>query len=69
MNDNETYRITLREWRLKYYNGGKPPALITLKRRIDRGQLPGENASGEYVVFCDKNYSPINPNKQTGEKP
>ena len=56
-----TYRILLSEWRNNYYQGNKIPSMITLKRRIQSGILPGTTASGDYIVFCDANYNPVKP--------
>lgn len=53
------YRIPIKQWSAAYYNGGKSPAIATLKRRVDRGILPGSKASGEYVIYCDANYEPV----------
>ena len=55
------YRVLLTEWRIRYYNGGRAPAMATLKKRIDAGIIPGENKTGDYIVFCDGDYTPIQP--------
>lgn len=38
---------------------GTPPTIITLKRRIDRGQLPGEVQGGRYYVLVGPDYAPM----------
>lgn len=61
----QIYRLRLREWSNAYYSGAKKPALITLKRRIDKGVIPGSKASGEYIVYCNAHYEPIQPLQAT----
>ena len=55
------YRVLLREWRNNYYNGNTKPNLTELKRRIYTGILPGSNASGDYIVYCDAHHEPTHP--------
>lgn len=56
----KTYRVQLKEWRENYY-AGKSPTITTLRRRIDRGVIPGTKEVGEYLVYCDANYNPQKP--------
>lgn len=62
----KTYRVQLKEWRKNYY-GGNAPTLLTLRRRIDKGIIPGTNEAGEYVVYCDANYNLQKPEWDTGK--
>lgn len=60
-----TYKVDLREWRRKYFDG-KPPAYATLKRHLLAGRIPGEEVgtgTGIYVVHCDAEYNPVMPKK------
>ncbi|MGB0849442.1 MAG: hypothetical protein ACPGSM_22085 [Thiolinea sp.] len=63
------YRVPLKEWSANYYNGGKAPTQITLKRRIRRGVIPGTNEAGDYVVYCDANYNPQQPEWKRNQPP
>ncbi|WP_020396678.1 hypothetical protein [Thiolinea disciformis] len=52
-------RVRAKEWLENYYHGEDRPTLTTVLNRLKAGVLPGSNASGEWVVYCDVHYEPI----------
>lgn len=65
--DMKPYRILLREWREKFFDGNKKPSIAKLKKEIDSGNIPGERVgkSNIYYVLCDNNYNPVQQPTET----
>ncbi len=52
-------RMLLAEYRKRGFVG-RPPGINTLKRMIQRGDLPGEKIGGLWFVLVDENGEPAN---------
>lgn len=52
------YRMRLAEFRKRYFMG-KPPCENTLKKWIDKQELPGERIGNLYFVLVDARGEPV----------
>lgn len=52
------FRLAVSEFRIQAF-AGRPPSALTIRRMIERRELPGEKLGGKWFVHVDESGQPV----------